>query len=756
MISSSADLSSGWDGTNLHRVSDQFSSLGSMDSLEHVSHPYPAGQLSPAKSNNSMEHLGGGKRDSAYSSFSTSSGTPDYSLSKSNAASTENVLYKVSQWDAGGKQTVKPDDRVAYFQMPGVSAGYEAPQTEDIAVSRHSTSSRTSFGPVWHVPERKKSSSPSPPPPPPPTRSDSFAATKVHERGMVLAHPEGPDAHVPCKASTENRRSHSLSLKNDCDNSNTSSDKSSHNQFASNKKYSLSSSDVPQGQHYHKRQHSDKSTFYPQPWTTSGTKPQSVGGYYCSMQELPTNGSAHQFGQNHRRNLSTSLSTIATEQFAESGGQSRYYCVTTCQPNSQPLLGRPEERINVTGVELAQTGNEDNSLSPQTVTKMTYHLPQQHSSHSKDSNGYSKQQVTNVPETTVPKPNSDDKARVQNTQNADAQYALPSPSRQSEQRRSLPLQNRELPQDIRHHSQVSSKISPHATPMLHSLSMDTAGQEEKVGFAEESIESKQMKRSDRFATTLRNEIQMRRAKLQKSKSAENGAESTTNFTNSYKDHLKEAQARVLKATSFRRKDLEPVLVENPAAETLPNYPPSVLGRKDVAHLPTVTESATGKSGHAASQVTRIGGRKRFTAEEKVRSFSEPDKIHEVGVKADLSHNEVSSSLDKQKEIRSKEYTEEAQGVPYSAPKQSVQDQQRLGTFAEYEAQWNIQKKPPETRASGRYGSADNILDSGPEERTKTACFHARSKSSPLADMYEQVRHKSDCLNPKMTEMYVVQ
>ncbi|TMS20216.1 Protein Shroom2 [Larimichthys crocea] len=74
--SSSTDLSSGWEQTNLRRASDQFSSLGSMDSLEHVSHQYPAGQLSPAKSNNSMEHLSGGKRDSAYSSFSTSSGTP--------------------------------------------------------------------------------------------------------------------------------------------------------------------------------------------------------------------------------------------------------------------------------------------------------------------------------------------------------------------------------------------------------------------------------------------------------------------------------------------------------------------------------------------------------------------------------------------------------------------------------------------------------------------------------------------------------
>lgn len=810
--SSSTDLSSGWEQTNLRRVSDQFSSLGSMDSLEHVSHPYPAGQLSPAKSNNSMEHLGGGKRDSAYSSFSTSSGTPDYTLSKSNAASTENVLYKVSQWDAGGKpnngrnsqsliEGVKQDDRVAYFQMPGVNSGCAGPQAEDSAGSRHSTSSRTSLGPVWHVPEKKKTASPSPPPPPPPARSDSFAATKVHERGLIIAHPEGPESHAPSKISTENRRSHNPSLKNDSDGSYTSSDKSNHNQFSSNKQYSLSSSDVRQGQPHHQRQHSDKSTFYSQPWAMSVPKPQNVGGYYCSMQELPTNGSAQHFGQNQRRNVSTSLSTTASDQNTDSSGHSRYYCVTTCQPsqhNPQPMSGKSEDRKSVSGVELAQTGNERNSLSPQTVTKVKYHLPQQqqHSPHSKDSNGYSKHQVTTVLETS--KSSSDDRGS-QRGQNAEAQFMSYPPSRHSDQRRSLSLQQRESPPDMRHHSQGSNKICPQATPMLHSLSLDAAGQDERTRGpnSEESIESKQMRRSDRFATTLRNEIQMRRAKLQKSMSAAalpgtegeaeddqdvwKSPESTTptsadgSFTNSYKDNLKEAQARVLKATSFRRKDL--VLVEHPAAEALPSYPSSGLARKDVTPLPTVSESVMSKSGPAAGQVARIGGRKRFPAEKKVRSFSEPDKIHEVGVKEDLPRNE-SSSLDQQKHkesvkpvfpnhippqsytenptetktrgvasasetedtvkgIRGREFTEEVQGGPHSANKQFLPDQQRLGTFAEYEARWTIQKPPPETRASGRYRSADNILDPGPEERNKNACFHERSRSSPSADFYGQ-------------------
>ncbi|XP_034533492.1 protein Shroom2 isoform X2 [Notolabrus celidotus] len=801
--SSSNDLSSGWEQTNLCRVSDQFSSHGSMDSLEHVSHPYPAGQLSPAKSNNSMEHLGGGKRDSAYSSFSTSSGTPDYTLSKSNTASTENMLYKFSQWDSGGKHNngrngqglmdgAKQDDRVAYFQIPGVGTGCEGPQTEDSPGSRHSTSSRTSCGPVWHVPEKKKTASPSPPPPPPPARSDSFAATKVHERGLVVAHPEGTESYIPPKAPTENRSGHKLSPKNDSDSFYTS-EKS--NQFNSNKQYSLSSSDVRQGQPHHQRHHSDKSTFHPQPWVTSAPKPQNVGGYYSSLQELPTNGSVQHLGQNQRRNPSTS----PTDPNTDSSGSSRYYCVTTCQPTQlslQPLSGKPEDRRGVTGADLTQTASERNSLSPQTVTKVKYQLPQpqQHSStsHIKDSNGYSKHQVSSVPKT------SHDDQRGHNTPPAEAQFMSYPPSRHSEQRRSLQVQNRELPQDMRH---PNNKICPQVTPMLHSLSLDAAGQDHKTRApdSEESLEGKQVRRSERFATTLRNEIQMRRARLQKSMSAATlpgtegetegdqdvwkSSESTTPastgspFTNSYKDNLKEAQARVLKATSFRRKDLEPVLLEHPTPETLPNYASSGLARKDIPPLPTVAESVVSKSGPAGGQVSRIGSRKRFPAEKKVRSFSEPDKIHEVGVKEDLQQNENatpsqdqemlykepafpnplppqnytdiptepktqspgsnSDTEDINRNLKSREYTEVVQGGPLSAHKLSVLDQQRLGTFAEYEARWSIQKKNPETRASGRYRSADNILDPGAEDKNKTTCFHERSRSSPSADFYGQ-------------------
>ncbi|XP_077390578.1 protein Shroom2 isoform X3 [Festucalex cinctus] len=763
--SSSTDLSSSWEQTNLSRVSDQFSSLGSMDSLEHVPHPYPAGQLSPAKSNNSMEHIssssGGGKRDSAYSSFSTSSGTPDFTLSKSNAASTENVLYKVSQWDAGGRpingrisqslmEGVKPDDRLTYFQMPGGCDGLHA---DDQAGSRHSTSGRTSCGPVWHVPEKKKSSCPSPPPPPPPARSDSFAATK--ERGLVVAQPE-PNSRTAGKPSPEDRSSQNLSPKHDRANF------YSHAQFNSNKQHSLSSCDVRQGHPAHHRHHSDKSTFPPQPWPATTPRPLNVGGYFSSMQELPTSGSAQSASQNMRRNLSTSQAIPPKNPNNESNGQSRYYCVTKCNP----ALGKPEDRQSF---DLTQTGNEQNSQ--QAVTKAKYQLSQQqqYSSNGRETNGYSKHHVTSAAEAPAPKAIGDDLRgqRGQSSQNEDPPYSSCPPIRLSNQRRSLPLQHREFPQDTRHHSQASDRICPQTTPILHSLSMDAEDETSKGDNPEETLESKQIRRNDRFATTLKNEIQMRRARLQKSKSAatlpgenqdsqevwKSNQSSTpaladSPFTNTYKDNLKEAQARVLKATSFRRKDLEPVLVEHSSAEAIPSYPSSAMTRKDLTPLPTLSETGTGKSAPL-----RIGGRKRFAAEKKVKSFSEPDKIHEVGVKEEDQQNGNSNVPDHTYTNTENPSDSTVRGFPGQTGSMlkgtrsgdeppggqtySVLDQQRLGTFAEYEARWNIQKKPPETRASGRFRSADNILDPSSEERVKPACFHERSRSSPSADFYGQ-------------------
>lgn len=62
---------------------------------------------------------------------------------------------------------------------------------------------------------------------------------------------------------------------------------------------------------------------------------------------------------------------------------------------------------------------------------------------------------------------------------------------------------------------------------------------------------------------------------------------------------------------------------------------------------------------------------------------------------------------------------------------------RLGTFAEYQASWKEQKKSLEARSSGRYHSADDILDAGLDQQQRPQYIHERSRSSPSTDHYSQ-------------------
>ncbi|XP_028817464.1 protein Shroom2 isoform X2 [Denticeps clupeoides] len=763
--SSSTDLSSAWDQTNLCRVSDQFSSLGSMDSLDHASHPYPSGRLSPGKSNDD-------KRDSAYSSFSTSSGTPDYTLSRSNAASTENVLGKVNQWDSAGRHSNGrhgQDERPAYLQLP----------TEEQPGSRHSSSSRTSFGPVWHVPDKRRKSAPSPPPPPPPARSDSFAAIKVHEKGLVIPYPDGPGSHQSGEKGPEARRGANPPPKHDGVGPSISNDVYIQQP---DKRYSSSSAH----QTYHQRQYSDESTFPGPARGGYAPKPAGAGGYYSSMQELPTQFYGHNLG----RTSSASHSTPTIDQNPDSGDHNRYYRVTPQASVSQ---------ASVLKVEDWKGGAEDrSSFDAQGLTKPRYSAAQvpPHVPNDRDGDVLRPEYLPAAPleaSTATLYFEQVGGHRRNSGSHVDSYYLSYPPSKQAEQRRSVGSLPPKEP------SQGEGQICPQKTPMLHSLSQLSQDVEQDnpsgaAGLAQETLDQlsgKQVRRNDRFATTLRSEIQMKRAQLQKSRSAaalsdtaEGEEEAPGNlaspsegsFTTTYKDHLKEAQARVLKATSFKRRDLEPLLPEYP--EFPVGYPPPFASRKDSLPLSSVSEAPQDKP------MSRIGSRKRIPAEKKVRSFSEPDMIHEVGVNGRPPPPDSASSLvDRRKffeatgkpafpkpvpkhvkknvsvehrvsqplAIPQSGPSEEAlredkayecdpgagQQAPNSITKDALLEQQRLGTFAEYEAQWNVQRKAPESRSSGRCQSADNILDPGGPDRSRQSYVHERSRSSPSADFYGQ-------------------
>ncbi|XP_007947231.1 protein Shroom3 [Orycteropus afer afer] len=115
------------------------------------------------------------------------------------------------------------------------------------------------------------------------------------------------------------------------------------------------------------------------------------------------------------------------------------------------------------------------------------------------------------------------------------------------------------------------------------------------------------------------------------------------FSRAYRNSIKDAQSRVLGATSFRRKDLElgapgasrpwrprpasaHVGLRSPEAPAVLSPSPHTPRER---HSVTPIESNPAQPAHPAT--TRRGARRRLTPEQKKLSYSEPEKMNEVGV-----------------------------------------------------------------------------------------------------------------------------
>lgn len=739
-----------------------------MERVERPSHPFPTGRLSPNKYISTAEpHCGtGGKRDAGLSCFSGSSSPPvhDSSSFGRKGTSAENIFFKGLQSE-GPQQAERP----RYLQPMLGNGGWEGSRSEEQPASRVSIVGRPSIGPVWQVPEKKKSQSP--PPPPPPQRSDSFAATKVFpysEGGQVKG--KGRSSEKLTENKKNDLRSHQEKLSEvrhsfnplrtkDFLHPNMAADHN-HNQLHPNKLFSLSSIDVRQShysqKHAHQRQYSDESPLYLQTRPAPPTKIQSVGSYYRSLQDLPTNA----FSRRQVRHSTASIASSAAN--LENGGHNRYYGLASKHlvqtAELQARLGKAEGRRGEADKLHWVNSNEPgfpSSLKGNIQSK--YSIPQFHMPYSenKERNGHA--HPGNGLHYDRPTPELSDRSR------SPKDAAKRGEGHSNDMKRHFPIhQSNDHKVSISRNQdpwvpQEDHRISPLKTPLLHSLAQESKILAERQPAAMPTQDAsdvaassgKTNRRSDRYATTLRNEIQQKRAQLQKSRSAatltcdaedEEGEEwrstktstsSGVSFSSTYKDHLKEAQARVLQATSFQRRDLEPL--EVPAVKT--------------------------SNG-------RIRGRKRFPLAKRTHSFSEPDKIDKLGVEGEpqtgsfgerrkffeakptfprpvlKSTQGTNLNADLVETEKPKERTEEAH--PSADPnqlspgrKQVLLEQQRLGTFAEYQATWSKQKKSSEAKTQGRYHSAENILDADAEE--KAVCIHERSRSSPSADFYTQVR-----------------
>lgn len=731
-----------------HQLISQFSSDTNMERPERPSHPYPPGRLSPEKYTSSAEppSAPGGKRDSGFSCFSSGSSPPVHELGSSSR-----------------KGQTEQTQRSRYLQPTLGNGGWEGARPEEPPSSRVSATGRPSMGPVWQVPEKKKSQSP---PPPPPLRSDSFAATKVfpYSEGPTKAHSQAAENHnqnslraLHDKTSEARRSFNPLPTK---DLLQPTPADHNHNQLPPSKLFSLSSTDVRQS-HYsklpvHQRQYSDESTFYLQTLTAPPTKTQSVGSYYRSLQDLPTNASSRRQG----RHSTASTASSATEMW----GHSRYYGKHSA-PTAE-LKARQGKGDKLHWVDSSDAGFP---------VKAKYLLPQSQTpcAENKERNGHShlhySHQASELPEEAARRPDG---------HSADMKrHFAPQPSPDQKVTLTRP-QDPWVPQE-------DHRISPLKTPLLHCLAQESRTLAERQTVTAVSTQDgdsmatgggKVNRRSNRYATTLRKEIQQKRAQLQKSRSAatltcdaededaeewrsmEASMSSGVSFSNTYKDHLKEAQARVLQATSFQRRDLEPLGPEPPALKA--------------------------SSG-------RVRGRKRFHLATRTHSFSEPDNIDKVGVEGEPqtgSFGERRKFFEAKPAfcrpvLRSGQWTNvntnlDETAKPKDTPpgvspsrenlstdpnhlspghKQILLEQQRLGTFAEYQATWNKQKKSSEVKTQGRYHSAENILDAGAEE--EAVCVHERSRSSPSADFYTQVSkvlhvrtHRNDSQHVK-SELY---
>lgn len=681
------------------QLANKFSPASSMERLERSSPLYPATHLSPTA------YLGGSGEHSCLSVGSAPPAQRD--------CSTESVFFfKGLQSEQAERQR---------FLQQGNGNGDWVEEHSAAGASR-----KPAVSPVWQLPEKKKSQSP---PPPPPQRSDSFAATKVFPfsegpvslakvkgrsleksaEGQVCLRPQG-SAHLhPCLAADH-----------------------AHSRLHPGRLFSLSSNDIRHSHHTkvspHQRQHSDESAHYLQVHSAPPAKTQSVGSYYRSLQDLPTDAFSHKQVR-HSTASAVGFAASTNQENGISSGHKRYYSKLPAQGELQLRPGAKAEKF--------QWANSSESVYQNCLKaghKAKYSLPPfqapygtdnqerccpqlgnglQYDRHANEQPGHSRS-----PENVLRK-SKGDASDSKKQQTATQQVGVP-------QR----LQDPWVPQE-------DQRISPLKTPLLHSLCQESQTLAERQEAADAIVATKVGRRSDRYATTLRNEIQQKRAQLQKSRSAatltcEGGEEeedaeedegegwkskektsSGVSSSNAYKDHLKEMQARVLQATSFQRRDLEP-----PA--------------------PRVGNG-------------RVRGRKRLPLAKRTHSFSEPDKMDKVGVELQGgSLGERRKFFEARPVFTRPVLKTGGSGDPrertpcgvQASRLEEQQQEQRLGTFAEYQATWSMKQKKKtssEAKAQGRYHSAENILDADGEE--KVACVHERSRSSPSADFYPTVRRR---------------
>ncbi|CAH2277022.1 Shroom1 isoform X1 [Pelobates cultripes] len=211
---------------------------------------------------------------------------------------------------------------------------------------------------------------------------------------------------------------------------------------------------------------------------------------------------------------------------------------------------------------------------------------------------------------------------------------------------------------------TSDKITKEATPMLYHLSGGRnnpfAGRIHSINQVkqtEQNPESKTCKNLDNISTAQVTEDQINVKQLRKNRSQSQLSELTDNLSNDdgttgsltssaeesfmhdYREKLKVAQKKVLRETSFKRKDLQMSLPgrlklnpsKRPTIDHLRSHSLSSANEETKLVPPKTSVDINCKKFDPEKSVSRIGGRKRITKEQRKLCYSEPEKLDHLGI-----------------------------------------------------------------------------------------------------------------------------
>ncbi|KAI2650977.1 Protein Shroom1 [Labeo rohita] len=614
----------------------------------------PVSRLSPAKSSSSIDQYTHhhSKGDSAYSSFSGGSTVPDYpSPFLLDELQSQNLHYTDLKY-------VKGKHSPSFHESDSKSMDHLYRSIDTVAPEHHWTSG--GFSDTEGPPVHTHPLPPPPPPPPPPACLNSFATTRNLENSRARQSPEGQLADLSTLQQTSNSEVCGVQaepvygctfkdhLKQDpgdkmlnppkptgilnrsplqsCQpehlqpswsSQSETQRKRSHSAYGgpvSEHQYFASSSNMPQNTISGSIQH--KGQFYfvtgvfksPEPSVVqgvgNGTETSSEWSYKAQRrrQSCPDGPSGKLFFQEeHTFGIQNELVEHPNDKLVNSPSKSEQ---TPEGAEDQRVMSREAGKHHSTSHPIFYCGPEDTSIG----TLMTPALiKEDHISHPKKEEPMTR--VSRRPQLDIPS----DKISKETTP---LLYHLTGANRAS----------------------YTDKFKNNNDSGIEAKNPDYVKDKKKAGNDEQTSPSSEYRQSEMSKDKQSNGIFYACGTLDDS------------YKKYYKEKLKDAQSKVLRATSFKRRDLQLSLphrikqlsaepsgpplkdrlsnLETPPVPQLHN--PQEYKKDLVQEIEKPIEKEQEKPQNIAQpQVPRVGSRKRLTADQKKLSRSEPEKLHQL-------------------------------------------------------------------------------------------------------------------------------